>query len=567
MSRRPCTAAILALALASVGAGPMTGPVTGRIVDAHGAPVGSAKVTFYSDPGGIVSKTRVMSRFVGQALTPAPKASTKTDAKGRFRLASPPPGGWLVVVRRGGRVIGTQLVARKAPQPMRIALGAGTRLSGIVVDDSGSTIDGVLVTVGAGYFDLPPVLSGPAGMFVCWVPDASASYVAVAGGSEFVPTRAMVSAGRTNRLVTGRGRRVTGDVRLHGRPVAGAAVRSNGYLIVRTTTDRDGHFVLEGVPAPGMGRPDRVFVTKGRDVGSAPIGKGPHPPALVITLAPAPPAPRATPAPTPTGPVLLVRVRGLPERERRGSPVTVRSLGPHPVSPLGRQFPIGADGLARVSGLVPGPYEVGITNIFEAAPLPVRVTLPHEGEVVLTLPRSQPITGRVVDRRGRPMSGVSVLAERILGRSAWGPRIDNRCATKSDRHGRFRLARIGPGRYRLTAGGIAPYPKGPPVMTRAGRHGIVLTVAHAVTIEGVVVDTGGTPIPGAEVRAMPTGPGGTPGHHAATDSKGRFVVQGIAPGRYTLRARSGRAHSADVVVRTGGAEVTLVVGGQPAFGR
>ncbi|MGH9147921.1 MAG: carboxypeptidase-like regulatory domain-containing protein, partial [Vicinamibacterales bacterium] len=59
----------------------------------------------------------------------------------------------------------------------------------------------------------------------------------------------------------------------------------------------------------------------------------------------------------------------------------------------------------------------------------------------------------------------------------------------------------------------------------------ITALAHSVSIEGVVVDERGTPLPHVRVRAL--GPGSTVN---STDSNGFFRLTSLPPGRYVVRA-------------------------------
>ena len=82
---------------------------------------------------------------------------------------------------------------------------------------------------------------------------------------------------------------------------------------------------------------------------------------------------------------------------------------------------------------------------------------------------------------------------------------------------------------------------------------------HAGSLNGVVLNDAGTPIPRAEVSWQAAD--GTRPHSIHTDVNGRFQVNGLRPGLYELRAETGDSWSDwqhNVLVRTGAeASVTL----------
>jgi hypothetical protein len=66
-----------------------------------------------------------------------------------------------------------------------------------------------------------------------------------------------------------------------------------------------------------------------------------------------------------------------------------------------------------------------------------------------------------------------------------------------------------------------------------------LLTAQAYQVSGVVVDESGAPVAGAMVMAREDGRGpfiGGPGNQARSDANGRFVINGVTAGSYTLMA-------------------------------
>ncbi len=82
---------------------------------------------------------------------------------------------------------------------------------------------------------------------------------------------------------------------------------------------------------------------------------------------------------------------------------------------------------------------------------------------------------------------------------------------------------------------------------------------RAGSLNGVVLNSAGTPMPRAEVSWQAAD--GTRPHFMHTDVNGRFQVAGVRPGLYELRAETGGMWSDwqhNVLVRTGAeASVTL----------
>lgn len=196
------------------------------------------------------------------------------------------------------------------------------------------------------------------------------------------------------------------------------------------------------------------------------------------------------------------------------------------------------------------------------------------------------VSGRVLDARGAPVAGawmellsgarpglVAAAAER-LG-LAHGLQVV--ASGRSDERGAFELgASRWPG-----SGGLH-------VLARAGGFGsalasglalaaepepLVLVLRGEGTLQGVLLDPGGTPVPDRRLVALPAGQEGLPAHErrarewsgglaaseVRTDEEGRFAFAGLVPGRYDLRGPSseGTALLAPSV-ETGACDLRLV---------
>ena len=103
--------------------------VAGVVVDPTGQPVAGATVRW-----GIVQSSAAM-------------IETKTDADGKFRLTLLPPGAEVVCVipERNDLAPATQTVDEPGDQEIRITLGEGRTLSGVVRDADGTPFRGILV--------------------------------------------------------------------------------------------------------------------------------------------------------------------------------------------------------------------------------------------------------------------------------------------------------------------------------------------------------------------------------------------------------------------------------------
>jgi protocatechuate 3,4-dioxygenase beta subunit len=287
------------------------------------------------------------------------------------------------------------------------------------------------------------------------------------------------------------------------------------------------------------------------------------------------------------------RIRGA-VRSADGEPVARAWISARLDSPEPRKSWRGGDGAATeedgsflIDGLRAGTYEVRV----DVADLPVpeapqRVAVAEGGEaaVELRLEEGGGVVGDVVDDAGRPVPRVTVLAQ---GRARWSFGNDS-AQTRDD--GSFSLDGLRPGAYRLVAmragvfgwgaGMRAPGKgdddqSGQEVRVVAGEtaHVRLVVESQSGAIRGRVADPQGSPITDAyvdaeresESAAAAAGSARRSMHWAwsrtpvLTDTDGKFALEKLSPGRYTVRAfrRSGGEALAEGVAV--GASVTLTI--------
>jgi protocatechuate 3,4-dioxygenase beta subunit len=183
--------------------------------------------------------------------------------------------------------------------------------------------------------------------------------------------------------------------------------------------------------------------------------------------------------------------------------------------------------------------------------------------VELELPTGR-ISGTVFAPDGKPAAGIPV---RITGEDGFTPTLiglSNRVVT--DAEGRYAFQSLEPGAYSVRAGGSMPFgggdgaygtqiASGVELAEGSAREGVDLHLARSGRVEGRVIAAGGEPAGGAAVFVRDAG--GrllSPFTGCTSDASGRFVYEGIAPGRVTVSARHGAeasAESPEVLVREG----------------
>ncbi|HEX5060652.1 MAG TPA: carboxypeptidase-like regulatory domain-containing protein [Kofleriaceae bacterium] len=147
------------------------------------------------------------------------------------------------------------------------------------------------------------------------------------------------------------------------------------------------------------------------------------------------------------------------------------------------------------------------------------------------------IEGVVRDEQTRePVPGATVLAQRDAPAMMLGERATH--DVKSGADGRFRITGLRPGGYELNARAVGRASQAPTIVGLGVAEQVTdveIVVGRAPVIRGVVVDESGAPAPNVEVNAF-SGPGDNA--DAKADAKGQFALEGLAPGKYTLMARS-----------------------------
>jgi protocatechuate 3,4-dioxygenase beta subunit len=144
--------------------------------------------------------------------------------------------------------------------------------------------------------------------------------------------------------------------------------------------------------------------------------------------------------------------------------------------------------------------------------------------------RNASLSGRVAGRVG-PLAGARVSAVQLIG----GVRLPA-LGAETDGDGAFLLQHLPPGAYELTVTRARFGQHQRTLWVLPGENRVEVRLSDAVMIEGQVVDDRNRPVPGALIEAIPRKSRQVVGT-GRSDSEGRFVVDGLLPGIYRVRAR------------------------------
>lgn len=193
-----------------------------------------------------------------------------------------------------------------------------------------------------------------------------------------------------------------------------------------------------------------------------------------------------------------------------------------------------------IDGLERGDYELLVSApSYASARAAVRIAPPQSANVELQLQRAAPLAGTIRDARQQPVPLARVLAFAIDAAGSPAP-----AEARADEEGRFVLAEIPAGRYRLLieAPGLGSAAAGP--VTAPDSEVIVMLSGESRTIGGRVTRAGRM-FAGAGVTLV--GEALDEPRLTTTDEQGRFVFFGVGPGTYGIRAEA--PGLASVVVR------------------
>lgn len=518
--------------------------VEGRVAEPRGRPLAGAEIRVVEDgerPEGAPPR-----------LPEGRPADAVTDADGRFRLDDLATEQLLTLeVRLAGYVPAALRGVRTGGEPVRVTLEPAGALAGVVVDEEERPVGGarLRLTARGGESDEAPeapaerryATAGRDGRFEIrglaggrWDLTATAE-----GYRDAVEEGVEVATGEVPaelRLVLERGVEVSGRVTgADGEPVAAARIVVSGAGGARpasavpsrrrAATDGDGHYRLGGLD-PGPTRftvehPEYRRLVREHEVAPGHAG-------VDFQLR--------------RGGEIVGRVVDSEGRGVAGARVTARppSEG-YSTLDTGRSVATAADGRFRIAGLSEGSYTVGAEKAGYAAAQTERPIALGDGPaapVELRLTRGVSVAGRVLGLGFDELSRV-----RIVGLQPQRPTPP--AAAEADYEGRYRLPGLRPGDWTVIArvddGGKTVH-ESVHLEPGAGEVRLDLDFGGGLTLSGRVV-RGAAPVSGAEIQASAETT--LSGAWTETDQGGRFLLEGLDPGLYTLEVSApsgGPAH-------------------------
>lgn len=140
------------------------------------------------------------------------------------------------------------------------------------------------------------------------------------------------------------------------------------------------------------------------------------------------------------------------------------------------------------------------------------------------------VSGKVMDKDGRPIAGAEILAR---GKDAGAT-----CFTVAEADGRFCVRGLNatPELYVLARkDGRTQAPTGPFALDARGLEALVLVLTPEAFLEGQVIDQWNNPVPEVKVTAYPVNPFPFQEPRGTSGPDGRFTIAGLWPGSFDVR--------------------------------
>jgi len=458
----------------------------------------------------------------GEALI---RAEAVTAADGSFTLTGMDPGEYTLWAE-SEEGIGLRYGVAAGSEPVKLRLGIGVRLSGVVSDDTEALVEGALVTViyaphsrffevltdARGRFEIGPL---PPGQIVAVV----AKRGLLTSTSSFVLHRSTVEW----NFELSRPRRITGQVLLAKAPAAGVAVYLREALSdtpsqeLRTTTDGKGRFSFEELAPQGY----ELVAWHGDRGASVEIRLEKEAESQDVTL-------ELEPATFIQG-----TVSDEAHQPISGAWVELFWEGEEPAQPprMTMTYTDG-EGRYRLGPSTPGPYFIRVSaDGYEEQQTEVQELKVGEVSWDFVMKQKLRIEGVVVDASSLPVSDVQINLTTGVDAERGGRGF---AFTRSD--GRFSFTVSEPGSYQLSMDGRSILHK--ELGVTAPTEPLRIVVEKQSSVSGEVLDEEGVPLEDVVVTLAAE----SEAHQderldgTSTDSLGRFTLYAPSSGRYVAQA-------------------------------
>jgi 5-hydroxyisourate hydrolase-like protein (transthyretin family) len=479
--------------------------IAGVVLTEDGAPVRGASVRLASEVSiaGMVPELRLV-----------------TDDNGRFDAGTQPALNYLISAEAPGLTAALEWVYASAPNArppvdqLRLVLHpCVASIHGTIFDTAGGVVPGARISRLEGDIATSGGVEADArGAYELCVPPGGAA-IAVTADGYATHTGQVNVFGRTRRdielvpgaTVVGRVVRAADQT-----PVAGAQVvlrtRDRAGTVLRATTNDEGRFEIDGA------------VTGRHHVTATADGLASAEPVEVTAEVGAPSDEVVCPL------VAAYSVAGKVVEKESGKPVvgvSVRLLSMTNGNATTMPWAVAqSDGSFVMERVLPGTYQLVSMDAWreDQPPRQVTVAAADVADVVIEVARGGTVAGRVL-HEGKPVSGVWVRLDGSPFRAT------------TDHEGRFTIDHVAAGEYQLYAESHrhGAFTRSKPVIVAAGEtQNIDLTLDLAGSIEGVVVDQNGAPVPSVFLRFSLLG--GADFGAATTAEDGTFAARALSGG-------------------------------------
>jgi hypothetical protein len=444
-------------------------------------------------------------------------AEAVTGGDGTFVLEGLPPGSFTLWAL-GERGAVSRPAVPAGGEGVQLRLEEGVTLEGLVFGEEAPLPEARVTVIHVGHTRFFDVRTDADGRFRIG-PLPASRYLLAISAEGWMPGlfTSLDPEERESRLTLYRPQRITGRVLSGGVPVPGVEVLveplSLGSESRQVKTDAEGRFLFESLRMDHY----RLSVEKAGRFALAYVTEYVPWSDVVLEL----------------GKAFFVEGR---VRDEAGRPVPnahLRSYDSEVGSFLFQGARTGPDGRYRLGPVKAGPHSFNIEAERHREVSGVEHELAEgSGPVDFMLERASPVQGTVVDTNGHPLAHIALSLVRP-GRP--NPRHGNTVdTTRSDAEGRFGLDAFEAGPYLLDVRDETVLPEQLEVL--APSEGVRVVLRRGGSVVGSFTDHQGIPLTQGSVMLWDLGATGGVVRTAQVDQVGRFLLRGVAPGRYMLEA-------------------------------